>query len=326
MKILVAHDGSQYSESALVSLRLAGLPSDTEVHVLSVLDDQSIRCGSATGGAETGGQRQPDSGEDYETQLAIARRGADLIRSLFPSWAVTAEVRVGSPALEIIKCAEGDDGQAGARPFDLVVVGSRGLGGLKRLLLGSVAHRIVTTLRGSVRVSRGRQDRLNFPPESDETSAPRLIVGVDGSPDAHAAVEVIASRSWPVGTRVVVASFETGPLTFVSQQVDNTIWGGAPLSSDSPAVSGRPALRVVSEAADFLRLQRPELLVTTLVNPAHPQYGLLEAVETCDKNGADCIFVGATGHRGIVRFLLGSVSTTVAMNANCSVEIVRRGT
>ena len=326
MKILVAHDGSQYSESALVNLQLAGLPPDTEVFVLSVLDDQSFRCGSATGGAETGEQRQPDSGEGYEGQLAIAQRGADLIRSLFPGWAVTVEVRVGSPALEIIKCAEGDEGQAGTRPFDLVVVGSHGLGGLKRMLLGSVAHRIVTTLRGSVRVSRGRFNRLNPSSGTGEISAPRLIIGVDGSPDAQAAVEVIASRNWPVGTRVVVASFETGPLTFVSQQVENSIWGGASLSSDSPAVSGRPALRVVSEAAEFLRVRRPELLVTTLVNPAHPQYGLLDAAETCDKDGADCIFVGATGHRGIVRFLLGSVSTTVAMNATCSVEIVRRTT
>ena len=40
--------------------------------------------------------------------------------------------------------------------------------------------------------------------------------------------------------------------------------------------------------------------------------------------GADCIFVGARGVRGLERFLLGSVSTTVATNAHCSVEIVHR--
>jgi len=38
--------------------------------------------------------------------------------------------------------------------------------------------------------------------------------------------------------------------------------------------------------------------------------------------GADCIVVGAAGVRGIERFLLGSVSTAVAMGAHCSVEIV----
>jgi len=40
--------------------------------------------------------------------------------------------------------------------------------------------------------------------------------------------------------------------------------------------------------------------------------------------GADCIFVGARGVRGLERFLSGSVSSAVAMNAPCSVEIVHR--
>ena len=40
------------------------------------------------------------------------------------------------------------------------------------------------------------------------------------------------------------------------------------------------------------------------------------------KQRADCIFVGARGVRGLKRLLLGSVSSAVAMNAHCSVEIV----
>jgi nucleotide-binding universal stress UspA family protein len=39
--------------------------------------------------------------------------------------------------------------------------------------------------------------------------------------------------------------------------------------------------------------------------------------------GADCIFLGARGLRGIERFLLGSVSAAVAARAHCSVEVVR---
>jgi nucleotide-binding universal stress UspA family protein len=42
----------------------------------------------------------------------------------------------------------------------------------------------------------------------------------------------------------------------------------------------------------------------------------------CD--GSDCVVVGATGVRGIERVLVGSVSTTAALNAPCSVEIVHR--
>jgi nucleotide-binding universal stress UspA family protein len=39
---------------------------------------------------------------------------------------------------------------------------------------------------------------------------------------------------------------------------------------------------------------------------------------------ADLIVLGSHGHRGIDRFLLGSVSEEVAMHAKCSVEIIRR--
>ena len=52
----------------------------------------------------------------------------------------------------------------------------------------------------------------------------------------------------------------------------------------------------------------------------NPKQMLVEEAATSD---ADSIFVGAKGTRGIDRFLLGSVSATVAALAHCSVEVVR---
>ena len=46
-------------------------------------------------------------------------------------------------------------------------------------------------------------------------------------------------------------------------------------------------------------------------------------IEEADKSGADLIVVGSHGHRGIERFLLGSVSEGVALGAHCSVEVIR---
>jgi nucleotide-binding universal stress UspA family protein len=49
-----------------------------------------------------------------------------------------------------------------------------------------------------------------------------------------------------------------------------------------------------------------------------------QIVEEAESWGADCIFVGAKGLRGIERLLLGSVSSAVSAAALCSVEVVRR--
>lgn len=153
---------------------------------------------------------------------------------------------------------------------------------------------------------------------------PLVIVGTDGSADAKAAIDAVAGRKWPVGTRMLVATFETGVHARLSNWAPNTVWGGDPIPLDSRAAEVRPAIHLATEAAHVLKYRCPGVIVNTLVQPMNPKYGLIDAAEKWENGGADCIVVGATGVRGIERFLLGSVSTTVALNASCSVEIVHR--
>ena len=49
-----------------------------------------------------------------------------------------------------------------------------------------------------------------------------------------------------------------------------------------------------------------------------------QIIEDASDWHADLIMVGSHGHRGLRRFLLGSVAESVARHADCSVEIVRR--
>jgi hypothetical protein len=124
--------------------------------------------------------------EEEKESLALARRARSRIHSIIPGWEILAEAGVGSPGGEII--AKADEW----RP-DLIVVGSHG-----RTALGSVSQKVVNEARCSVRVARGRIVEPDVPA--------RIIVGVDGSESADAAVKEIASRDWPAGSEVRIVN------------------------------------------------------------------------------------------------------------------------
>src|SRR5688572_27300526 len=96
-------------------------------------------------------------------------------------WDLRSETRAGSPATVIIE--EADEWGA-----ELIVVGSHGRTALGRFFFGSVSQKVLSEAGRSVRVARGRLEEPGEPV--------RLIIGVDGSEDADAAVEAVASRKW----------------------------------------------------------------------------------------------------------------------------------
>ena len=83
--------------------------------------------------------------EARRAHTEIAQRTAHGLQRLAID--ATADVREGEPADEIVRAAE----EAGA---DLIVVGTRGMTGLRRLLLGSVARRVLYRAKCSVLIAR----------------------------------------------------------------------------------------------------------------------------------------------------------------------------
>lgn len=91
--------------------------------------------------------RVPDVEEQVarETQRRLDRFRAEAER--FAPGRVTAETLSGAPAAEIVRYAERND-------VDLIVMATHGRTGLKRLVLGSVAERVVRQAPCSVLVVR----------------------------------------------------------------------------------------------------------------------------------------------------------------------------
>jgi nucleotide-binding universal stress UspA family protein len=131
-KILVAVDGSEYSQKALELACQLTEKFDGSLHILHVPQgaaaDRVMVLGGASVMIHAGHEQIEKAGR---TLIEAARKIAE--ESL--SGKVTTELRGGDPADEIVKSAE-------ENASDCIVLGSRGLGDFGGLLLGSVSHKV----------------------------------------------------------------------------------------------------------------------------------------------------------------------------------------
>jgi len=231
----------------------------------------------------------------------LAKRISGRIRSLFPRWNVDSQGEADSPAWALLRKAD-------VWKPDLIVMGARGhsvFGG--RLILGSMSQRVLYEAHCSVRIGRGPYKNPNKPV--------RLLIGVDSSADSNAAVEAVCNRHWPTGTEVglLVVVDTVMPLTSDPSQPSTMKW------IEVADESNWSQVREIFEPA-AQRIRSAGLHAEVLIRRGNPADEILEEAHTW---GADCIFLGAKGARGIDRLLLGSVSSAVSSRAHCSVEVVR---
>jgi nucleotide-binding universal stress UspA family protein len=222
------------------------------------------------------------------------------VQALFPGWQVRAEASADSPAWGVIK-------QADTWHPDLIVVGSQGRSAFGRLVLGGVSQTIVTAARCSVRVARCH-DRAGAAPV-------RLVIGVDGSPNAKAAVDAMAARVWPPGSAVYVVAV-------LDARLSTALAPTPPLLEEWVDANSVETQEWVHHMVETLGqpLQAAGLAVSSDVKEGDPKRVLPDIAAQWE---ADCLVVGARGLSRIQRFFLGSVSAAVAARAYCSVEVIR---
>ena len=190
MRILIAYDGSDSADTAIDGLQRAGLPvENVEAVVISIGE---VWLPPAEPGEVVDGTfpPQPPPGlkeaRDRAAQVMdeaeqMCRRGSKRVQHNFSGWRVSHEVRNGSPGFELLKCAR-------EWTADLIVVGSHGRSALGRFVLGSVSQKVLTEAQTSVHIGR--------PNAGSGKSGERILIGVDGSPSALAAVRAVAKRNF----------------------------------------------------------------------------------------------------------------------------------
>jgi nucleotide-binding universal stress UspA family protein len=139
------------------------------------------------------------------------------------------------------------------------------------------------------------------------TGAGRIVVGVDGSESAQAAL------AWAIRQAKLTGA---GLDAVVSWSIPATAAAAGPLpDSYDPAADAAAAL---TEAVAPARAANPDVDLRTVEveGPAGP--GLVEYAET-----AQLLVVGSRGHGFVAGVLLGSVSEYCVSHAKCPVVVLR---
>jgi len=172
---------------------------------------------------------------------------------------------------------------------EMVVVGSRGHGGLAGSRLGSVSWQVACHGQGRVVVVRGQWRPVNQAPGP-------VVAGIDGSPESQDALTFAFEE----------AALRDVPLVAVCALMDTP---------------GRIGARQMEE--DFGRLmtsrekEHPEITVLRQVAVGTPRSALLTAAAE-----AQMLVVGARGLGGLAGMSLGSVAGALVHHSPCPVAVV----
>ena len=204
---------------------------------------------------------------------------------------ITIEIQIGSASALMIQASES---------ADLLVLGSRGHGGFKGLLVGSVGTQVASHAQCPTVILR----------EQPRASAHQVVVGIDGSPHSLAAIafafdeasrhgwELVAIHAWDVPAFDLIV----------------TPQGAVPFPLADVADS---EIRLAAEVLAGFRTDYPDVTVQERLVRAPAVQAILEA-----SVDAALIVVGTRGHGLAVGAVLGSVSNGLLHRASVPVAVV----
>lgn len=284
--ILAAVDGSESADRALAWAVREALARGTDLTIAHTYHWPS----SGLGAMEAIGFLMDALEEDSKDIVAAAERRA---HEIAPEVPVTTVSRLGPPVATIVELAKGKD---------LVVVGSRGLGGFTGLLLGSVGTGLVANAPCSVAVVRG--ERVPAPDDP-------VVVGVDGGGSSEAVLTEGFRAAQRRGCPLIAVQCWQDPSAEV-----RTALGREPVGeveSWRRAVADALAERLAAVGAQF-----PSVHAEALSTEGRPAPVLLEQAAI-----AQLVVVGTRGRGEFKGMLLGSTSRAMVQHAPCPVLVVR---
>jgi nucleotide-binding universal stress UspA family protein len=293
MRVLLAIDGSASSEAARRVVASLNWPDGTMIEVVGVVEPltEAIIAAGIPLPVEADA-RTSIAGRALERTLQSAANDLDA-----PGRGVRPVLLEGRPASVIVDRAE-------KFRAELVIVGSRGLGPLKSLVLGSVSAEVVDHAGCPVLVVR-------------RPTLGSILVAVDGSPSSRAAVEFLAGTRFLAGRPIEVLS--VGPTDSLPTM---TPLARVSDSAFEATTANRRAHREQTEgtaASAAQTLLNEGCLARWTISVGDPAHEIIEAARSFE---SDLIVLGSRGRIGLTRMVLGSVARKVLLHTDSSVLIV----
>lgn len=286
-KILVPTDFSEYAERAVAHAVALAKPFGASLHLLHVVQLPMLPANP---------EAPPIPITFWQEMRTHARARLVPVQKQIESQGVRCEIEVVEdiPGFAIAAAAE----RAHA---DLIVMGSRGLTGLKHVLLGSVAERTVRAAHCPVLTVKS----------GGELHMRTIVVPMDFSPAAQQALEFAKSLAKTAGpTHLVLVHAYYVPVELEQYLVSH----GDPFFE-------RLSKGVTKDLEAILTgLSDAGISAEYVARPGVPEAVILEVVK---EKKADLVAMGTHGRRGLKHLLLGSVAEHVVRTAEVPVLTVR---
>lgn len=187
----------------------------------------------------------------------------------------------------------------------MLVLGSRGLGGLSGMVMGSVSAAVVSHAHCPVVVVR--QD--NNVTEANKYGP--VVVGVDGSDVSQKATEYAFEEASARGAELVAVH------TWMDMQAQSTLAGLSAAQTQWEEIEEQQVELLAERLAPLVE-KYPDVAVKKIVTRDRPVRALAEQAE-----GAQLLVTGSHGRGGFRGMLIGSTSRALLQSAPCPMMVVR---
>ncbi|MEW6595496.1 MAG: universal stress protein [Thermodesulfobacteriota bacterium] len=273
--ILLATDGSGYSEGAVQEAIFFAQACRVDLHVVHCL--------------ESNPEWLTEGHQQAEEKDRASRQHLDWLQEVAAKEGIN--ISVGFQ-----RCDKPEDGiiaEAERLQADVIIMGRRGVRGLKKMFMGSATAKVLERAAAKVLVV----------PREAVITGEKILLATDGSADSEAAEAnaISMGRRCPHLKKIIVLGVASSEALAEQARANvERVRARAAEEGLAAKVEGR-----IEQARDY-----PDGVARAIVNAARAEQ-------------VDIIVTGRTGRKGLQKLLIGHVTERVVADAPCAVLVVR---